>query len=356
MNLDDRAARKALDRDDMHGHLWRMPEVVRLAWQQGLAWRLPDGYRQVDKVLVLGMGGSAIGGDLLASLAAGPGRMPVLVRRGYGLPGFVDSRTLVLASSYSGATEETLDGFRQALSSPAKAVAVTTGGPLLDAASQAGVPVLQFSYDGPPRAAIGYSFLLMLAIAEQLDLFCGSLGKAVEESVEVLSLQRVSLGGGSPERKNPAKQLSRLLRGRMPVIYGAEQMAAVARRWKSQINENANNWAMFEEFPEFNHNSIEGFGLPAGGVQLLSAVFLWSDHYSPRVRMQMEAARTQLKERRIPCHDVDAEGESPLAQMLSAVYFGDWVSYYLSLLNGIDPTQTPDLTSLKRALSESVTV
>lgn len=352
MNLDDPALYDRVDPGDMHRYLFALPDVCMRAWQEGLTFALPTDYRDFRQIIVLGMGGSAIGADLLSSLAAWESPVPVLVHRHYDLPAYVDDTTLVIASSYSGETEETLTAFEQALSNGAKTLVLTTGGRLLSLAERHKVPALRFQYPAQPRAAIGYSFMLLLAVAQQVGLFEASKGGDVSEAVAVLTALRDQLGIRVPQSSNPGKQHALWLHQRVPIIYGAERLVPVARRWKTQLNENAKTWAFVEELPEANHNTIEGLDLPTALLPLLNAVFLYAPSFSPRILVHLQATRHLLEAAGIECAQITAWGSSHLAQMLSVLYIGDWVSYYLAVLNRVAPTPTPRLDAVKRYLAE----
>ena len=162
-----------------------------------------------------------------------------------------------------------------------------------------------------------------------------------------------TIGRESPEAGNQAKQLAQRLAGRLPVIVGAEALAPVAYRWRTQINENAKSWAITDELPEMNHNAPEGFGLPQRIVPLLHAVFLRHASVHPRIRTRVDATADEMRRCGVSNEIVDIAGEQPLTQMLSAIYLGDYVSYYLGLLNGVEPSPVPRLVALKDLLAST---
>lgn len=349
--LDSRVVFERLDTQDMLGRIRDLPGQCRQAWaacQERLV--LPDDYRDRRQIVVLGMGGSAIGGDLLAALLAQESDVSVITHRGYDLPPSVDSQTLVIAASYSGETEETLSAFTQALSTPAKKLAITTGGHLLALATENSVPAFQFQYASQPRAALGYSIVPLLAVAQAVGAVHGVEG-AVSEAVSLMENLIQRIDAAVPTSANPAKQVALCLQGRLPVIYGAGFLTPVARRWKTQINENSKSWAFYEELPEANHNSIVGYGLPAEVSRLAYVVFLRSPALHPRVLLRYEATADALREASVESEVVEAEGESAFAQMMFLTLFGDYVSYYLALLNGVDPTPVAPIDTLKRRLA-----
>ena len=347
--LDDRAT---VERLDPHGLLRRIesfPEQCAVAWRQASAFDLPDGYPDAREVVVLGMGGSAMAGDILRSLAAISGRKRVSVVRGYDLPPFIDDETLVVACSHSGDTEETLSAFQQALAS-GRSLAVTTGGRLHKLAQERGVPIFVYEYDGEPRSALGHQLMALLAVGER----AGALepqGSAVAEAVGLMQKQRGRLDFAAPAERNAAKQLAARLHGRLPVVVGAGALTAAAHRWKTQLNENSKCWALYEELPELDHNAIVGFGLPEDVVARLHVVFLWHPSLHSRVLLRYEATAEALTEAGVSHERVEAPGSSPLAQVLTAIYLGDLVSYYLGLLNNVEPAPVTAIDRLKVRLA-----
>ncbi len=349
--LDDADGQRRLDPGGMLDAVRGLPDQCRQAWKAAASLQLPANYAQVDRVVILGMGGSAIAGDMLRVLWQRESAVPVFNVRQYDLPPFVDERTLVIASSFSGNTEETLSAFQQALATPAKKLAVTSGGKLLTIARANGVPVFTYQFQGEPRAALGWSLMPLLAVADKLGLMQGA-GRDVEEALAVMEQLQQQVGEDVPAATNPAKEVARRLHGRLPVIYGAAFLTEAAHRWKTQLNESSKVWSFFEELPEANHNAIIGFELPAQIVRATAVVFLDSDLIHPRVKLRYEFTRSMLEKAGVEVMTVAARGRSALAQTLSAVLFGDYVSYYLAMLNGVDPTPTTVIDNLKAWLAQ----
>ena len=348
--LDDRATVQRLDPKGLLGRIEALPEQCEEAWRRAAAFALPKDYAKANAVAVLGMGGSAIAGDILRSLAGG-GRKPVYVVRGYDLPSFAGKDTLAVACSHSGNTEETLSAFQQALAAGAKAVAITTGGRLRELAEQRRIPAFVYQYEGEPRSALGHQLMALLALGRQTGLL-GPQDAPVAEAVERLRGQRDRVGFDVPAQRNAAKQLAGRLQGRLPVIVGAGVLAEAARRWKTQLNENSKCWAIWEELPELDHNTVVGFGLTQEAVRQLYVVFISHPALHPRVLRRYELTAAALSEAGVSNERVEAVGESPLAQVLSAIYLGDFVSYYLGLLYGVDPSQVDAIARLKQGLAE----
>jgi len=337
VDLDDLLIYRQLDASGMLDHLHQFPEQCRLAWEKVLKFNLPPEYSPVDKVVILGMGGSAIGGDMVRRLALAESKVPVWVHRDYGLPPFVDRKTLVIASSYSGNTEETLSAFTASLKTPAKKLAITTGGRLKQLAAKEGITVYSIDYQAPPRAAFPHSFVPLLGIFQKLGLL-GDKSADLKQALQILNQLSKDLVETTPLVTNPAKQLAARLRGNLALIYGGEVLSEVARRWKNQLNENSKAWAFFELFPELNHNAVAGYDFPPEVKDRVFVVLLHSALFSPRSRLHYEATAKVLAESGIGHEVVEALGETALAQVMSLVLFGDYVSLYLAMLNEIDPT------------------
>ncbi len=349
--LDNPLSFNKLDSEDMLSHLHKMPELCQQAWQRSMEFNLPSGYSEAEKVVVFGMGGSAIGGDLVSSLVTPDARLPVIVHRDYDLPAFVDEHTLVIASSYSGMTEETLSAVEQSLKTKSRKLAITTGGKLKVMAEENGIPVFILDYKCPPRAALPLSFLPILGFMQKLG-FIRDKSADVAEMVETLNQISRKMNENTPLSRNPAKQLAQKLYGRLAVIYGAGITAQVAHRWKTQLNENSKAWAFHEVFPELNHNAVVGYQFPAGIAKETMVVLLRSPLLSQRTRLRYEVTCHLLERAGVAYQVLDGEGTSPLSQMMSLVLFGDYVSYYLALLYGIDPTPVKVIDYLKGQLAQ----
>lgn len=350
--LDDRSLVERLDPHGLLGRIVALPDQCEEAWQGTAGLQLPDGYADAREVVALGMGGSAISGDILRSLADVSGGRAVSVVRGYDLPSFAGEQTVVIACSHSGDTEETLSAFEQAVERNARTVVVTTGGRLLARAREVGIPALAYEYDGEPRSALGHQLMRLLAIGERLRLVAPQ-GEPVAEAVRLMREQRTRLEFAVPARENAAKQLAGRLHGRLPLVIGSGVLAQAAHRWKTQLNENAKTWSLYEELPELDHNAVVGFGLPAGIAGSVHAVFLWHASLYPRMLLRYEATAEELERAGVSHERVEALGSSPLAQALTAVFLGDLVSYYLALLYGVQPSPVAPIDRLKAKLAQA---
>lgn len=350
--LDDPQAMQPLDPGGMMKAILGFPDQCRDARRIGLSVQAPESYRSAANVVVLGMGGSAIGGDLLRSLFEGEFRVPVAVNREYGIPNYVNEHTLVIASSYSGNTEETLSGYAEALRRKAMIMAICTGGRLKEMAQSDGYPLVIIPGGLSPRAALGYSFQPLMAAMERLG-YIASKEPDFGEMLEKMSEMAQRFGPEAPVQSNSAKKLAQRLHGRLPVIYGAGAWrAVVAARWKGQFNENAKNIAYWNAFPELNHNETVGWEAPSKVTHLVHNVILRDADESVRLARRVEVTRQIMEPAVEGFTEIGAEGRSALTRMFSLVYTGDFVSYYLSVLNGIDPTPVKVIDRLKAELAK----
>ena len=349
--LDDPGLYDRLDPTGLGGRIWDLPEQCLRAWNQATDLVLPDHYADVRDVVVVGMGGSAIGADLLADLASQEESLPIAVCRDYSIPPYVDGNSLVIVSSYSGNTEETLSACRGAMERGARVLASTTGGRLEQIARRESLPLFSIDYVGEPRSALGYSFIVPLVILQRLGLIAPK-NEDMEEAVEVMYNLTDRLRPETPARDNPAKQLAAALHGRLIVVYGGGILSGVARRWKTQFNENSKAFAFVELLPEADHNAVVGFQWPRPISRKVYGVMLNALSLHPRVKLRYRVTGELLKKAGIEYRTVDGVGKGALAQMMSAVLFGDYTSYYLALLNGEDPSPVPTIDYLKGRLAE----
>ena len=352
VNLDDIQVYKQLDPDNMREHLHGLPRQCRAAWRKAKYFQLPKDYANIDKVVILGMGGSVIGGDLVRSLLSSKKKPIIFVNRDYDLPAFVDDKTLVIASSYSGSTEETLSAFSQALQKKCKKLVMTTGGRLKELAEDAGVPVFLIDYVAQPRAAVGYGFMSLIAFLQKLGLIEDKKAE-VEAMIQDLERLLVELEETVPTGSNRAKQLANKLHGKIAVIYGAGIVSEVAHRWKTQINENGKAWAFYETFSELNHNAVVGYQFPQELASRIYVVMLRCPSLHPRILIRYQITSELLEQSGISHQTIDSRGKNGLSQMMGLIYLGDWVSYYLAILYEVDPTPLKAVDDLKKWLSQT---
>jgi glucose/mannose-6-phosphate isomerase len=352
IDLDNLEVYDRFDPAGMRAQLHGLPDQCYRAWQQALQYNLPDDFKDIDKLVILGMGGSAIAGDLMAGLAARSSRLHIFVNRGYSLPAYVDIKTLVIASSYSGNTEETLSAFGQALDSPCKKLAITAGGELQAIAEGAHIPVFTIEHVSPPRAALGYSLIPLIVILQKLGVSIQNQS-GFESMIKHLESVNIKTSETAATGSNTAKRLAMALYGKTIAVYGAELTSAVANRWKSQFNENSKAWAYYDTLPELNHNSVMGYQFPVEQAGNMYVVLLRCSSVHPRVLQRYRITSELLTRHGIGHQIIDGHGEDDLTQIIDLVLLGDWASYYLAILNETDPTPVQTIEYVKNSLNDA---
>ena len=344
-SLDDPATYDSLDPSGIRLRIAGLPQQCRDAWREAMAWDLPASLRTPRRVIVVGMGGSAIGADIVAEVASARSAVPVEVRRGPEPP-HTDPDTLLIACSYSGDTSEVLAAFGGA-EGPGQRLVITGGGALARMAETRRIPVLRFSCPGEPRSALGYGVFLLLGVLSRLRVI-----PIDEHEVEQVAATMEADGAAwlptSAYGANAAKQLAERLHGGIPIVFGDGFLMAAARRWQNQFNENSKQWAFSAALPELTHNLIEGFGRPL--TQLVRPLVLegaTSDWESSR---RADLVVEQLDRFDASCERVEVRAATELGTLLLACHLGDWVSLYLAALNGVDPAIVPAISWLKDRL------
>jgi glucose/mannose-6-phosphate isomerase len=340
---------RAADPDDMLGRIKELGKQIRDSWQIARAAQLPPAYADVRNITVIGMGGSAIGGDLAAALLADELKVPMSVHRDYGLPAYVGRDSLVIASSYSGNTEETLSAFEEARKRGAKVLVLTTGGTLATQARAGNYPVVTFSYKARPRATLGYSLGLVLGSLTRLGLV-RDLSADIDAAVADLAKLEERVHEGA--RTNDAKKLAIELYGRIIFAYGAGVMGVMARRVKGQWNENAKNWSAYDVMSELNHNAVVGFPNPQVARDAITVLLLRSDRDNPRHKIRFDVTRELLDRASIQHKSLQFGGSNLLSEVLQMTFFTDYVSFYVALLNGADPSPNTAIDYLKERLAK----
>ncbi|TCP55577.1 bifunctional phosphoglucose/phosphomannose isomerase [Tumebacillus sp. BK434] len=352
-DLDDDTLLAAHDPSEMFGALYGLPEqleeAVRLMKHTGAIFDAS----LVQTIVITGLGGSAVGGDMLRTYAGDKCPVPILVNRSYTLPSYVGKDTLVIAVSYSGNTEETLSAYADAKARGAQIVAITAGGHLKKQAWRDGHPVITVPGGLQPRAAAGYLFIPQLILLQQAGLLPNATAE-IEETLRLLREMRKLLAPQAQTEQNLAKQIARKLYGKIPLIHGAAGLTeAIAYRWKTQLNENAQTPAFAHCYPELNHNEIVGFDVPQELIEKLEIITLTCSRHHSRVQKRIEITGGEvLADAACGQTELKALGESDLAQMFSLLYVGDYASSYLAVLYGLDPTPVEKIELLKQRLTD----
>jgi glucose/mannose-6-phosphate isomerase len=349
-----RVASGVLDSLDMFGVTSRFPEQVAaaVAGARDVGGLPPR--EAIDNVVVLGMGGSGIAGDVLAAVGGPFVPVPVTVTKGYAPPAFVGPGTLCFAVSFSGNTEETIEAANTAAAAGAHMVVLSQGGELAGLAPGWQAPHVPLPDDIPmPRAGLGALTVPLLLLLEAVGLFPGA-ASWVDAAVVQLKHRRDQLMSDPPSEASPAALVARRIGRTVPLVFGGGPIGAVvAQRWKTQVNENAKAPAFTATIPELCHNEVVGWG-QHGDVtrQVFTLVELRHDEEHPQESRRFELVRDIMAEVVHDVVEVRAEGNGALAQVLDLALFGDFVSLYLALQEGIDPGPVPVLDDIKHALTE----
>jgi glucose/mannose-6-phosphate isomerase len=337
-----------LDSLDMFGVTSRFPEQVAEAATVAAGVEGLPPADEVDNVLVLGMGGSGIAGDVLAAVGGPFVPVPIVVAKGYAPPSFVGPGTLCFAVSYSGDTEETVEAAQAAAAAGARMVVVSAGGELGALSPSWQAPHVPLPADIPmPRAGLGAVAVPLILLLEKVGLFAGATGW-VDAAVTQLEARRTALTAG-----DSAQHIARTIGRTIPLIFGAGPLGAVAAgRWKAQVNENAKAPAFAATLPELCHNEIVGWGQHGDMTrQVFTLVELRHDEEHPQELRRFELVRDLMAEVVHDVVEVRAAGEGPLAQLFDLTLVGDFVSLHMAAQEGIDPGPIPVLDDLKRALA-----
>jgi len=348
-DLDRREAISEIDRSDMLGVVNQMPEMISQAEKFSAGVSLPK-INKISQVVVAGMGGSAIAGDIAADLFLKKAKVAVLSNRNYSVPEFVGPETLFFALSYSGETEEVLSSVKEAEGRGATMVCITSGGKLKEIAESKKYPLFLIPTGYQPRAALPYLLIPLLMALEKFGVGI-PISDGIREAVALAQKLRDECGPQKPARSNPAKQLAKKLVGKIPLIFGATgTTGAAALRLKTQFNENSKVTAILSLFPELNHNEIVNLSTLKRQNHNFVWLLLRDENDNERVKKRIEITKSLLGRQLGGANEIVAQGKSPLAKILTLILFGDYLSVYLAVLQGIDPAPVEIISRFKKEL------
>lgn len=355
--LDVESDRLDLEQVDPSG-LWRrlvdFPKQAAHAWQLGSRWAGIDHATDIRRVIVVGMGGSAIGGQLAGQVVQHRSPVAVEVVRDSAVPE-TDEHTLIVIASFSGETEEALSALPVIAGRPGVKMVITRGGTLAREAALHDIPALIYSYEGEPRSALGYGALLLLGVLRRVGTFPVQDAEIERALTEIESSCLRYHPDADPET-NPTRSLAKQLRHRIPVVMADASLEGAAARWQTQLNENSKRWAFPGTLPEALHNLAEAVGTRGAGSDIDDYPFhviLLEDQTRPnRARARIDALQELLSDSGIEWTRVALRGSSHLSILLQACLAGDWVSYYLAIDEGIDPSPVPYITGLKQRVTQ----
>ena len=348
MTLDEM---RAVDPNDMYRLIKEFPAQAREAIRIGKEARLALSVRGVREIVLCGLGGSAIGGDLLKSYLGAELKVPFLVNRHYVLPAFVGPNTLVIISSYSGNTEETNAAHREALKRKAKILCISSNGMTETLAKKSKAPFIKIPGGQPPRSALAYSFFPLMIALSRLG-FIKDKSREIKEALTLLDEKSAEYSNPDPA-VNRALQLASSMSGRIAVVYSStERFDAVNTRWRGQMAENAKTLCFGNVLPEMNHNELVGWKALKNQMHDMQVILLRDRGDHPRVQVRMDITREILSQYTPHIAEVWSEGTTLLGRMLTLVVLGDWVSYYLAILHREDPWPVAVIDHLKTELAK----
>jgi glucose/mannose-6-phosphate isomerase len=348
--LDNPERVKEVDRSDMLGDVVKTPDYCRDAIKRARQVSVPETVSHKN-IVVVGMGGSAIGGEILHDWLRDTLPIPIEVCRDYTLPAYVNKDTLVFVNSYSGNTEETLTAFLTAIRRKCTVTAVTSGGQLWAFCKKLRVPHVIIPEGLQPRVAIPYMFFPLPVLMEKMGIL-SNIDEELEEAIHVLERVAKANAPDVPTSKNKAKQLAQELMETIPVIYGFRQYSSVAQRLKAQFNENSKVASKSEVFPELNHNETVGYEAPESLNKKHSIILIRDPHEPPEIKNRIETTTNLVFNRAKKVMEIKAEGEGKLAKMFSVLCTGDFASVYLAILQSKDPTPVDIIVRVKSELAK----
>jgi len=353
--LDNFAELKKLDAKNMLGSIEKLGDQIAQVWDEAEKVKIPASYNKVENVVVAGMGGSALGAHLILSLFKNELKVPVQIVNDYFLPAYVGSHTLVVASSYSGNTEETVNAVKEALKHKAKVLVICSGGTLQDWAQSQSLPVLVFSTNNnpcnSPRMGLGYSIFGQLALFSKLQLI--KFTKAhLEQSLSAIKNFQNQFGVAVPTALNPAKNLAENVLGKSGWFIAGEHLSGNAHVAANQLNENAKRFGGYFLAPELNHHLMEGLLHPHCNIEELMFILLESPLYDEKIKKRLAITKEILTKNRIHNLSYVCQAKTALEQVCEALLLFSYVSFYSAVSEGIDPTDIPFVDYFKSQLSK----
>ena len=341
---------KFIDPQGMKDAVYNFADDINKASKIGKKIILNKKYNNIHNIIVVGMGGSAIGGDINKMLLKNDLSIPLIVSRNYFIPKWANKHSLVVVSSYSGGTEETLSAFKDALSKECQIYGITTGGSLSKKLSSNDLDFILIPSGLQPRAALAYSFVPMLYLFLHLGLIKIDLNNNLMNSIKLL--KSVRDGYMLNDQKNPTWVLSNKIFNTIPILYGeTDNTSVIALRWSNQLSENSKMLAFCNEIPEFNHNEIVGWENNPNLIEKLSIIWLSDESDQERISIRQKISEKILETMVKNQFKISLHGSSRFDRLLHLMHFGDWVSLWCAYLHGTDPSPVDKISRLKKELT-----
>jgi glucose/mannose-6-phosphate isomerase len=354
INLDNLEQIKELDKGNYLGSVEALADQVRQTWEEVQKIVIPEDYRQVNKIVLNGMGGSSFGGLVVKAVFADRLQVPLEVINSYTVPAYVDENTLFIFASYSGTTEEILNTIDEAISRGAKCMGISAGGKLGEVLTQKNLPYYRldpkFNPSNQPRAGLGYSIIGAAGLLKQAGLL-ELTQKDIDEVISVLEETNAKYGVSVGSDANLAKQYAMELLEKVIVLVAAEHLAGSVHVFRNQLHETAKNFADYFLLSELNHHLMEGLSHPWTNPENLIFLQFKSGLYYPRIQKRLAITKDVIEQNKIPVLELELAAESKLAQAFELIGFGGWCSFYLSMLNGVNPSLIPWVDYFKNKLT-----
>lgn len=343
---------QSIDKSNLLQNLLDFPDQLDTAYNDIKKLTIPSNYIQINKIILLGTGGFGVGVEMMIDLVKEETRIPIELCNDYQIPNWVDEKSLVICSSYSGETEEIVYAFERAAERGSKIIGITTGGKIASICRKYKAPYYEINYGSEPRMALGYCLGALVGIFNKLKIY-ETRDSDFENSIKSLDRLVEKISSRVDTTNNFAKQLAIKIYGKTPIFIGSQILNSVAKRAKQQINENAKSIAYFEQLPEMSHGAIAGIDFPANINQNIIIILLQSIYDYSRNKLRYQIIQTIFDKKNIPFESIIIQPTtSRLSELVGVVSYVDFVSYYLSLLYNIDPTPTETISYLNNKLKK----
>lgn len=354
INVDAKEEIIKLDSQLMYRSIEELGQQINQAWSESTKVNIPFSAKDIKNIIVVGMGGSALGARIIATVYLDELHVPMIIYNNYNLPKFVDENTLFICSAYSGTTEEPLDSLKYALEKKAKIIAIASGETLIEEATAQNIPyyLIQPDYNpcGQPRMALGYSITGQLGMLHSIGLINVS-SEQIDESIKSIQDNNQHYGIDIPASENEAKKLAQKIYGRIPLLIASGHLGGAVHASRNQFNENGKNYATTHVIPELNHHLLEGLVYPQSNSNNLIGIFIDSKLYDQRNQKRLNITIDIMERNKIPTYKYTLKSGSKLSQAFEALHFLSYVNYYLALCNGVDPSPIPWVDYFKQQLA-----
>jgi len=348
---------KNLDPGRVADSIGLLSEQIKDTMKQAESLKFPPAYKKIDRVVVNGMGGSNLGARIVASVFKDEAKVPILIEPGYLVPAYVDQNTLYIISSYSGNTEEPLSTFAEAKKRGAKITGITEKSQknkLAEIFKKEKLPIFVFdprkNPSNQPRLGVGYAIFALLAVLARSGVIKIDQ-REVTRIIDSLKKNNFQLDLSVIDRKNLAKQIAQKIHGKEIILVGAEFLAGNLHALRNQFNETAKNFAAYLVLPDLNHYALEGLAHPASNKKDLIFIFFASDLYHPRLKKRLRLTEEIARKNKIAALEVKLESQARLGAAAELLQLGSWLTFYLALLNKINPAEVKWVDWFKKKLA-----